>query len=259
LVVVGGGDPYFRETNVVELARHLHGLGIRQIDGEVKVVPPFRFLGQPDALASARRLTELLRDPQQPYPVALGGSGSTLEELPAELHCRVSYTSPPLGSLLQILNSNIDRAMAAALLAELGGPKALVEYLRRRLVTEPAAQLDPALLPSEAEIRLERQELHLSPRALTHLWQHLLAAPYENPARILPVAGLGHSPLQLRTLPPGTVAQVGSAPNCLMMLGQLPNGTYFVLLNHGPDLGSLRQHQDQFLHQLLPVGKSLGG
>lgn len=120
-------------------------------------------LGQPDALASARRLTELLRDPQRPYPVALGGSGSTLEELPAELHCRVSYTSPPLGSLLQILNSNIDRAMAAALLAELGGPKALVEYLRRRLVTEPAAQLDPALLPSEAEIRLEGQELHLSP------------------------------------------------------------------------------------------------
>jgi D-alanyl-D-alanine carboxypeptidase/D-alanyl-D-alanine-endopeptidase (penicillin-binding protein 4) len=125
LVVVGGGDPYFREANVVELARHLHGLGIRQIDGEVKVVPPFRLLSQPDALASARRLTELLRDPQQPYPVALDGSGSTLEELPAELHCLVSYTSPPLGSLLQILNSNIDRAMAAALLAELGGPKAL--------------------------------------------------------------------------------------------------------------------------------------
>jgi len=53
-----------------------------------------------------------------------------------------------------MLNSNIDRAMAAALLAELGGPRALVEYLRRRLVTELAAQLDPALLPSEAEIRL---------------------------------------------------------------------------------------------------------
>jgi hypothetical protein len=62
-----------------------------------------------------------------------------------------------------MLNSNIDRAMAAALLAELGGPKALVEYLRRRLVTEPAAQLDPALLPSEAEIRLEGQELHSPP------------------------------------------------------------------------------------------------
>ncbi|MFT0726983.1 hypothetical protein [Synechococcus sp. F70.1] len=45
--MVGGGDPYFREANVVELARHLHGLGIRQIDGEVKVVPPFRCWASP--------------------------------------------------------------------------------------------------------------------------------------------------------------------------------------------------------------------
>ncbi len=257
LVVVGGGDPYFREANVAELARHLHSLGIRQIDGEVKVVPPFRLLGQPDALASARRLAQLLRDPQQPYPVAIGGSGSTLEELPAELHCLAGYTSLPLGSLLHILNSSLDRAMAGALLAELGGPRALVEYLRQRLVAEPAAHLDASLLPAAAEIRLEGQELYLSPRALAHLWQHLVAATEGNPTRILPVAGIGPSALQLRTLPPGTVAQVGSAPSRLMLLGQLPDGTSFVLLNHGPDLASLRQHQDQFLQQVLAVGKSL--
>ncbi|MFS8835328.1 D-alanyl-D-alanine carboxypeptidase [Synechococcus sp. WC101] len=259
LVVVGGGDPYFREANVAELARHLHNLGIRQIDGEVKVVPPFRLLGQPDSLASARRLAELLRDPQGPYPVTLGGSGSTLRELPEEIHSLAGYTSLRLGSLLQILNGGNDRAMAEALLAELAGRTALLEYLQQRLVAQPVAHLDPKLAPAQLEIRLGPggQELYLSPRALAHLWEHLLEATDGDPRRVLPVAGVGHSPLQLRALPPGTIAQVGSAANRLMMVGQLPDGTRFVLLNHGPDLGVLRQHQDQFLQQVLAVGEPL--
>lgn len=191
--------------------------------------------------------------------MTLGGSGSTLRELPEEIHCLAGYTSLRLGSLLQILNGGNDRAMAEALLAELAGRTALLEYLQQRLVAQPVAHLDPKLAPAQLEIRLGPggQELYLSPRALAHLWEHLLEATDGDPRRVLPVAGVGHSPLQLRALPPGTIAQVGSAANRLMMVGQLPDGTRFVLLNHGPDLGVLRQHQDQFLQQVLAVGEPL--
>ncbi|HIK21807.1 MAG TPA: D-alanyl-D-alanine carboxypeptidase [Synechococcus sp. M44_DOE_062] len=259
LILVGGGDPYFTEANVAELARHLHSLDIRQIDGEVKVLPPFRLLGQPDPLASARRLAELLSDTQQPHPVAIRGSVSTLTVLPADAHCLASYTSLRLGSLLQILNGSNDRAMAKALLAELGGETALLEYLRQRLVAQPISRLDPNMAPAEQDIRLGQrgQALYLSPRALAHLWEHLVDLTDGDPTRILPRSGIGHSTLQARTLPSGTTAQVGSAADRLMIMGQLPNGTHFILLNQGPDLGILRQQQDQFLREVAAISEPL--
>ena len=259
LILVGSGDPYFTEANVAELARHLHSLGIRQIDGDVKVVPPFRLLGQPDPVAGARRLAELLSGTQQPHPVAIGGSVSLLRDWPADAHCLAVYTSLRLGSLLQLLNGSNDRAMAEALLAELGGKTALLEYLRQRLVAQPIARLDPQMAPAEQDIRLGQggQALYLSPRALAHLWEHLLDLTDGDPTRILPRAGIGHSTLRVRTLPPGTSAQVGSAAERLMLMGQLPNGNNFILLNHSPNLAVLRRQQDQFLQQVLAVGEPL--
>jgi len=259
LILVGGGDPYFTEANVAELARHLHSLNIRQIDGDVKVLPPFRLLGQPDPLGGAQRLAELLSNTQQPHPVVIRGSVSVLTALPADAHCLASYTSLRLGSLLQILNGSNDRAMAEALLAELGGETALLEYLRQRLVAQPISRLDSQMAPAEQDIRLGQRgrALYLSPRALAHLWEHLVDFTDGDPTRILPRAGTGHSTLRARTLPPGTAAQVGSAADRLMTMGQLPNGIHFVLLNQGPDLGILRQQQDQFLQDVVAISEPL--
>ncbi len=259
LILVGGGDPYFTEANVAALARHLHNFNIRQIDGSVKVLPSFRLLGQTDPLASARRLAELLSDPEQPHTVAIRGSVSTLTALPADANFFASYTSLRLGSLLQILNGSNDRAMAETLLAELGGKTALLEYLQNRLAAHSGSYMDAAMTLGEGDIRLERleqkeQELYLSPRALVHLWEYLIEFTGGDPTRILPMAGIGHSTLRVRTLPLGTSAQVGSAADRLMVMGQLPDGTNFILLNHGPDLGVLRQQQDQFLQDVLAVG-----
>ncbi|MGY2976965.1 D-alanyl-D-alanine carboxypeptidase [Thermostichus sp. MS-CIW-37] len=259
LILVGGGDPYFTEANVAELAHHLHSLNIRQIYGDVKVLSPFHLLGQPDPLAGARRLAELLSDTQQPHPVAIRGSVSTLTALPADAHCLARYTSLRLGSLLQILNGSNDRTMAEALLAELGGKTALLEYLRQRLVAQPISRLDPDMAPAEQDIRFGQrgQALYLSPRALAHLWEQLVDLTDGDPTRILPRAGIGHSTLQARTLPPGTVAQVGSAADRLMMMGQLPDGNRFILLNQGPDLGILSQQQDQFLREVAAISEPL--
>jgi hypothetical protein len=244
---------------VAELARHLHSLNIRQIDGDVKVLPPFRLLGQPDPLGGAQRLAELLSNTQQPHPVVIRGSVSVLTALPADAHCLASYTSLRLGSLLQILNGSNDRAMAEALLAELGGETALLEYLRQRLVAQPISRLDSQMAPAEQDIRLGQRgrALYLSPRALAHLWEHLVDFTDGDPTRILPRAGTGHSTLRARTLPPGTAAQVGSAADRLMTMGQLPNGIHFVLLNQGPDLGILRQQQDQFLQDVVAISEPL--
>jgi D-alanyl-D-alanine carboxypeptidase/D-alanyl-D-alanine-endopeptidase (penicillin-binding protein 4) len=42
-----------------------------------------------------------------------------------------------------------------------------------------------------------------------------------------------------------------------MTMGQLPNGIHFVLLNQGPDLGILRQQQDQFLQNVVAISEPL--
>ncbi|MEN9220981.1 MAG: D-alanyl-D-alanine carboxypeptidase [Thermostichus sp. BF3_bins_97] len=252
LIIVGGGDPYFTEANVEALARHLRNFNIRQIDGEVKVLPSFRLVGQTDPLSSGQRLAELLRDPERPHTVSIKGSVSPLAALPAEANFLASYTSLRLGSLLQILNGSNDRALAEALLAELGGETALLEYLQHRLAAHPVSYMDAAMTLGEEDIRLGQgnQELQLSPRAFAHLWEYLIDFTAGDPTRILPMAGIGHSTLRVRTLPLGTSAQVGSAADRLMLVGQLPDGTNFVLLNQGPDLGILRQQQDQFLRDV---------
>ncbi|MCF2971547.1 D-alanyl-D-alanine carboxypeptidase [Synechococcus sp. Nb3U1] len=257
LIVVGGGDPYFTEANVEALARHLRNFNIRQIDGDVKVLPSFHLVGQTDPLASGRRLAELLADPEHPHTVSISGSVSTLADLPAEARFLASYTSLRLGSLLQILNGSNDRAMAETLLAELGGKPALLEYLQHRLVAHPISYMDAAMTLGEEDIRLGKadQALQLSPRAFAHLWEYLIDFTAGDPTRILPMAGIGHSTLRVRTLPLGTSAQVGSAEDRLMVMGQLSDGTNFVLLNQGPDLGLLRQQQDQFLQDVLVINE----
>ncbi|MFQ3584604.1 MAG: D-alanyl-D-alanine carboxypeptidase [Cyanobacteriota bacterium] len=264
LIVVGSGDPYFKEADVQALARHLRNYDIRQIDGDVKVLPSFRLLGQPDPLASGRRLVTLLQEGDQ--PIAVTGAVSTVQQVPSGTHTLAVYTSMRLGSLLQILNGSDDpalqgaehpRAMAETLLAQLGGKAALLEYLQNRLVAHPVSYMDAAMTPEAGDIRLEQgsQELHLSPRALAHLWEYLIDFTGGDPTRILPMTGIGHSTLRVRTLPLGTSAQVGFAADRLMVMGQLPDGTNFVLLNHGPDLDLLRQQQDQFLQDVLAINE----
>ncbi|MFQ3613290.1 MAG: D-alanyl-D-alanine carboxypeptidase [Cyanobacteriota bacterium] len=264
LVVVGSGDPYFTEADVQALARHLRNYDIRQIDGDVKVLPSFRLLGQPDPLASGRRLVTLLQEADQ--PIAVTGAVSTLQQVPSGTCALAIYTSMRLGSLLQVLNGSNDpalqgaehpRAMAETLLTALGGEAALLEYLQNRLAAHPVTYMDAAMTLGAGDIRLENgsQELRFSPRALAHLWEYLIEFTGGDPSTFLPMAGIGHSTLRVRTLPLGTSAQVGSAADRLMVMGQLPDGTNFVLLNHGPDLGILRQQQDQFLQDVLAINE----
>ncbi|MGQ9838759.1 MAG: D-alanyl-D-alanine carboxypeptidase [Cyanobacteriota bacterium] len=263
LIIVGSGDPYFTEANVQGLIQHLRNYDIRQIDGDVQVLPSFRLLGQPDALASGRRLVALLQEEGQEgeHPITITGSVSPLEQVPPGSCPLAIYTSMRLGSLLQILNSSNDRAMAEALLAALGGKAALQNYLQHRLAAHSVfdidEDIDEAMIPGVEEIRFEEgsQELHLSPRALAYLWEYLSDFTGGDLSTILPLAGIGHSTLRVRTLPLGTSAQVGSAADRLMVMGQLPDGTNFILLNQGPDLGILRQQQDQFLQDVLAINK----
>ncbi|MEN9202508.1 MAG: D-alanyl-D-alanine carboxypeptidase [Thermostichus sp. DG_1_6_bins_120] len=252
-IVVGSGDPYFTEANVQTLARYLRNYGIHQIDGDVKVLPSFRLLGQTDPLASGHRLVTLLQEGNSPIRVT--GSVSAVEQVPMGTCTLVLYTSMRLGSLLQIMNGSNDRVMAQTLLAELGGMAALQDYLQQRLVASSPLHLDEAMALRAEDISLEQetQELVLSPRALANLWEQLSFATGGDPTTVLPMAGIGHSTLRVRTLPLGTSAQVGSTAERLMILGQLPDGTHFVLLNQAPDLGILRLQQDQFLQELLAV------
>jgi len=162
LVVVGGGDPDFHQENVLLVARELNRMGIRRVDGDLIVVPPF-WIGwengaaRPDrdpvdrSLEMAGRLLTALdnerwreaqragwsdlrdrrgwRHEQEPGVVVRGRTRVASVANPKIL---VTHHSNPLRITLRRFNvySNNDIVRIADLL---GGPERLAAFLRQRL------------------------------------------------------------------------------------------------------------------------------
>ncbi|MDX2272332.1 MAG: hypothetical protein NW237_10355 [Cyanobacteriota bacterium] len=95
---------------------------------------------------------------------------------------------------------------------------------------------------------------HIPAMTLASLLQNLIRES-GSLSTIFPEAGVGTSPLSQRFLPLGTVAKAGSDGRTnLALVGQLPNGLIFVLLNQGEraeDLTILRQAQDRLLRDFM--------
>jgi len=218
LVVIGGGDPDFHNENALLVARELNRMGVRSVDGDLVVVPPF-WMGwengseeprDPGArnLDMAYRLLKTLErgrwkaaqlrtwralcarrgwhDEPEPGIVIRGGVrvAEAAEAAPLAVH-----RSNPLHCILRRFNvySNNDIIRIAD---GLGGADGLAAFLRARLganqdildLTTASGQLENRITARLA-VRLIREFLTVAERAGLR------------PEELLPVAGCDPGPI----------------------------------------------------------------
>jgi D-alanyl-D-alanine carboxypeptidase/D-alanyl-D-alanine-endopeptidase (penicillin-binding protein 4) len=218
LVVIGGGDPDFHNENALLVARELNRMGVRSVDGDLVVVPPF-WMGwengseeprDPAArnLDMAYRLLTTLergrwkapqlrtwralcvrrgwRDEPEPGISIRGGVrvAEAADAAPLAVH-----RSNPLHCILRRFNvySNNDIVRVAE---GLGGAEGLARFLRGRLgagqdlldLTTASGQLENRITARLA-VRLIREFLSVAARAGLR------------PEELLPVAGCDPGPI----------------------------------------------------------------
>jgi len=218
LVVIGGGDPDFHNENALLVARELNRMGVRSVDGDLVVVPPF-WMGwengseeprDPEArnLDMAYRLLTTLERGRwkaaqlrtwralsarrgwhdEPEPgIAIRG-GVRVAEAAAAAPLAV-HRSNPLHCILRRFNvySNNDIVRIAD---GLGGAEGLASFLRARLgagqglldLTTASGQLENRVTARLA-VRLIREFLTVAARAGLR------------PEELLPVAGCDPGPI----------------------------------------------------------------
>jgi D-alanyl-D-alanine carboxypeptidase/D-alanyl-D-alanine-endopeptidase (penicillin-binding protein 4) len=218
LVVVGGGDPDFHNENAMLVARELNRIGVRKVDGDLLVVPPFsmgwengseepRDPGQRNLDMAYRLLRSLERgrwkaaqlrtwralcarrgwqDKPEPGIVIRGGVRivAAADAVPLVVH-----RSNPLHVILRRFNvySNNDIIRVAD---GLGGAEAVASFLRERLdagrelldLTTASGQLSNRITARLA-VGLIREFLAIAERAGLR------------PEELLPVAGCDPGPI----------------------------------------------------------------
>lgn len=218
LVVIGGGDPDFHNENAMLVARELNRIGVRKVDGDLLVVPPFwmgwengseepRDPGQRNLDMAYRLLRSLERGrwkPAQlrvwralcarrgwqdkPEPGIVIRGGVRIVEA-ADAVPLVVHGSNPLHVILRRFNvySNNDIIRVAD---GLGGAEAVASFLRERLdagrdlldLTTASGQLSNRITARLA-VGLTREFLAIAERAGLR------------PEELLPVAGCDPGPI----------------------------------------------------------------
>ena len=221
LVVIGGGDPDFHNENAMLVARELNRIGVRKVDGDLLVVPPF-WLGWENGseeprdpvqrnLDMAYRLLRSLergrwkapqlrawramcarrgwQDEPEPGIVIRGGVRVVEAAEAADAVPLVVHRSNPLHVILRRFNvySNNDIIRVAD---GLGGAEALASFLRVRLgagrelldLTTASGQLSNRITARLA-VGLTREFLAVAERAGLR------------PEELLPVAGCDPGPI----------------------------------------------------------------
>jgi D-alanyl-D-alanine carboxypeptidase len=221
LVVIGGGDPDFHNENAMLVARELNRIGVRRVDGDLLVVPPFwmgwengseepRDPGERNLDMAYRLLTTLERGrwktaqlrtwralsarrgwQGEPEPaISIRGGARVVEAAEAaDAVPLVVHRSNPLHAILRRFNvySNNDIIRIAD---GLGGAQELASFLRARLgvgqdlldLTTASGQLSNRMTARLA-VHLVRELLNVAERAGLR------------PEELLPVAGCDPGPI----------------------------------------------------------------
>ncbi|WP_448524462.1 D-alanyl-D-alanine carboxypeptidase [Parathermosynechococcus lividus] len=266
LVVIGGNDPLFVWEEAMAIAQGLNRLGIRRINGNLVIVPPFsmNFYRDPNTAAD---LFNIALDRQrwpadaqaaykahlhgQPRPqLAIAGTSRIQASPPANVTLRLEHRSLPLLEIVRQMNiySNND---IADTLAELAGGAATVAQTAAAKANVPTQEIQ---LINGSGLGVENR---ISPRAacgmLFSLQQELAAKNYSL-ADILPMAGRDGGTLEDRQLPTATLIKTGSLWNVSALAGVLPTAKYgtvcFALFNGGGNLWGFRHGQDRYVQHL---------
>ncbi|WP_448515377.1 D-alanyl-D-alanine carboxypeptidase [Parathermosynechococcus lividus] len=266
LVVIGGNDPLFVWEEAMAIAQGLNRLGIRRINGNLVIVPPFSMNFYPEP-STAADLFKIALDHQrwpadaqaaykahlhgQPRPqLAIAGTTRIQASPPANVTLRLEHRSLPLLEIVRQMNiySNND---IADTLAKLAGGAATVAQIAAAKAQVPPQEIQ---LINGSGLGVENR---ISPRAacgmLFSLQQELAAKNYSL-ADILPMAGRDGGTLENRQLPAATLIKTGSLWNVSALAGVLPTAKYgtvcFALFNGGGNLWGFRHGQDRYVQHL---------
>lgn len=271
LVVVGSNDPLFVWEEAITIANALNSLGIRQIDGDVVIVPPFA-MNYTDDPAFAGAILKQAMDQRQwsgelqgtydrmaagtPRPqLAIAGQVVIAETLPADTQFWLEHRSLPLIEILRQMNiySNND---IAEILADMAGGGPVLGPKVAKMIGVPTQDIQ---LINGSGLGDENR---MSPRAACGMFQALqtqLGAHNLSLADSLPMAGRDGGTVDYRTLPPSTLIKTGTLWNVSALAGVIPTQKYgtvcFAIINGGPNLDTFRQQQDTLVQGFM---KDLG-
>lgn len=267
LVIRGDQDAFFVWENAITLGNLLNEIGIKEVTGDLIVVPPFymNFEANPETAGnlfkeginasvwSSAALTQYhTLPPGTPRPqVNIQGDVRVSEATPPQLQPLVSHQSFPVAELLKKMNQYSNNKMAEMLANAVGGAE---------VVAQKAA--DAALVP-QSEIQLINgsglgEANRISPRAAVAMFRAInqILVPHNlTVADVVSVTGQDAGVLNPRAIPSLTIAKSGTLNNVSALAGALPTtdqGTvWFAIMNYGSgNLTGFRHSQEVLLQQL---------
>ncbi len=269
LQVAASGDPFLVDEGAFLMLRHLHGLGVRRVDGRLGVRGPLLFDWErdPQGVALARALAgkhaaQLWRgeDGLTLAAAALSFRGRATAATPGDPRPLLTYRSPPLLAIVKALNGYSNNVFHFAS-DVIGGPTAVTAIARASV---PPALRDEIVITNAAGAGKENR---LSPRATVALTQALareLARHGRDLTAALPVSGIDPGTLHERLLDPpagrgivvgktGTYGSEGASA----LAGALRTTRYgtvtFAVLNRGLPVPDARRRQDAFVAKLVAI------
>lgn len=269
LVVRASGDPYFVDENALLVARALRDLGLKRVDGDLRVEGKLLFDWKADALAPRlRRVFEgtvptaawqavraHTRDSSARAPrLAFGGQSKGSSE--AETLLAV-HRSQPLLAMLKALNGYSNNIFAPFADAA-GGIRGIETGIRVGL---PTAYQQELVLGDGAGAHPKNR---MSPRVTVEILRQLAAelAPHGlDLADVLPVAGIDEGTLKKRLVGPngqgivvaktGTYGDYGACALAGALRTKAHGLVYFAILNRGVPIEEGRRRQDAFVRVLV--------
>jgi serine-type D-Ala-D-Ala carboxypeptidase/endopeptidase (penicillin-binding protein 4) len=269
LIIQGSGDPVFVWEEAITLANALNRLGIQRVQGNLIVTGTFAMNFETDPQKSANFLRrafdaanwdeEILKQyaklsPGTPKP-QITIVGTTRYELSRAENSSsrelVRHSSLPLWKMLKLMNIYSNNTIAEMLATSMGGHEVVIQK------ASSAAGISPD------QIRLVNgsglgQQNQISPQAAVAI---LIAL--QNRARslnltladLLPVSDCKCGTIDIRNLPPGTLAKTGTLSDVSALAGMLPTRDrgpiWFAIINRGEgNIEIFHGAQDRLLRSL---------
>ena len=277
LIVKGGGDPLFVWEDAIALAASLNQLGINNVSGNLIVVDKFHMNYKADPQKAGELLKQALTGINLPpallntdfkdvnivklptAPAALpksqvkiAGKVLVMSAPPTVITPLIRHRSLPLIDIVRQMNIYSNNEIAQILADSVGGAPQVMK------IVSTTANFPPAEIQLINGSGLGVQN-RLSPRAVCQIFRtlHQTLQPVNlNLADIFPVAGAESiGTLKERNLPAGTTIKTGTLNEVSALAGVLPTRdrglVWFVVINKGSQISTLRQQQDILLQALL--------
>jgi len=268
LIVTGGGDPLFVWEEAIALGNSLNQLGISRVTGNLVVTGNFAMNYQADPFQAGELLKQGLDSttwkaaakmqystlpPGTPKPhVAIAGTVQVAAIPNPNQILLLRHHSLPLSQILKEMNVYSNNEMAQMLGQMLGG----APIVRQIAATTAGVPDSEILLGNTSGLGMENQ---ISPRAVCAMFMAVQREllPYQmSVADLFPVSGRDRrGTLELRHVPAGAVVKTGTLNEVSALAGVLPTRdrglVWFVIINKGWQIESLRAGQDKFLQNLL--------